>query len=322
MAVELPAAVSRRSAVRLPENERRLAVIVPIHNEVPNILPFYTRARAALEGIGGLTSWNLVFCNNGSDDESLEEVLRLRTADSRVKVVTLSKNFGYHSALLAGLSIVDTDLYAMIDVDCEDPPELLSTFFTKLLEGAELVYGIRSQRDEPRWITKLREAFYALNRRVADSEVVMWMAEFSMMTRQVRDAILVARTTYPFIRAEMGYVGFTRVGVSYRRAKRERGTSHYNLFRMTRFAVAGILSSTTFPLRVTLYLALLVAGAYPVSVWLFGLSPEAAASLASILSLYFLLVTVPFLALYLARTYKNGIHRPLFIVDWHHTHLD
>ncbi len=300
----------------------RLAVVVPVHNEALNIQPFYDRARAALDGIPGLAGWQLVFCNNGSEDESLERVLRLRDTDARVKVITLSRNFGYHPALLAGLSSVDADLYAMIDVDCEDPPELLPTFVAKLVEGAELVYGIRSHREEPRSITKLRETFYALNRRIADSEIVMWMAEFSMMTRQVRDAILSPRTTYPFIRAEMGYTGFKRVGVPYLRAKRERGTSHYNLFRMTRFAIAGILSSTTFPLRFTLYWAIVLAVGYPMCVWLLGLSAEGAARLASILSFYFLLLTIPVVALYLARTYKNGIYRPLFIIDWHRTHLN
>ena len=305
----------------LPENERRLAVIVPIHNEVVNIEPFYARAKTALEGMSGLSSWRLVFCNNGSEDDSLAEVLRLRSVDQRVNVITLSKNFGYHSALLAGLSSVDSDLYAIIDVDCEESPELLPEFFSHILHGCELAYGIRSQREEPGWITKLRETFYALNRRVADSEIVMWMAEFSLMTRQVRDAILMARTTYPFVRAEMGYVGFTRVGIPYLRAKRERGASHYNLFRMTRFAIAGILSSTTFPLRFTLYWAILTAAGYPLAVWMLRLSAEGAARLASVLSLYFLLVTVPFVALYLARTYKNGIARPVFIIDWHRTHL-
>lgn len=105
-----------------------LAVIVPVHNEAINIRPFFDRARTALDGIQGLAGWQIVFCNNGSDDESLDEVLRLRDADARVKVITLSKNFGYHAALLAGLSTVDADLHAMIDVDCEDPPESLSTF--------------------------------------------------------------------------------------------------------------------------------------------------------------------------------------------------
>ena len=300
----------------------RLAVIVPIRNEATNIQPFYARARAALDGIQGLSSWQLVFCNNGSEDESLELVLRLRGDDQRVKVITLSKNFGYHSALVAGLSNVDADLYAMIDVDCEDPPELLSTFYEKLVEGAELAYGIRSERDEPRVITALRRVFYLLNRRIADSEIIMWMGEFAMMTRQVRDAVLAPRTTFPFVRAEMGYVGFSRTGVPYRRAKRARGRSHYNLFTMTKFAVAGILSSTTFPLRFTVYCAVALGVLYPMLVWFMRFSMATAAQLATIMSFYFLLVSVPFVALYVARTYRNGINRPVYIVDWRRTELD
>jgi len=316
---------SHKFFVERPEavvEERHLAVIVPIHNEAGNIGPFYARAKAALESILGLGSWQIVFCNNGSEDDSLSEVLSLHEMDPRVKVITLSKNFGYHGALVAGLSTVEADLYMIIDVDCEDPPELLPTFYQHVLGGAELVYGIRSRRDEPALITYLRKLFYALNRKVADSEIVMWMGEFSMMTRQVRDAILLPRTTFPFLRAEMGYVGFKRVGVPYLRAKRERGISHYSLLSMTKFAIGGMLSSTTFPLRLIFYCAYVVGIGYLLIVWLMNLSIDRATMLASILSLYFLLVSVPFIALYLARTYRNGIYRPIFIIDRHRTYLE
>jgi len=302
-------------------DERHLAVIVPIHNEALNIRPFYARAKVSFDSIPELASWQIVFCNNGSDDDSLSEVLSLHEDDPRVKLITLSKNFGYHGALIAGLSTIQADLYVVIDVDCEDPPELVPTFYRHVLEGAELVYGIRSQRDEPKLISYLRKLFYSLNRKVADSEIVMWMGEFSMMTRQVRDAILVPRTTFPFLRAEMGYVGFKRVGVPYLRAKRERGVSHYNLLSMARFAIGGILSSTTFPLRLIFYSACVAGIGYPLIVWLMNLSVERATMVAGILSLYFLLVSVPFIALYLARTYRNGIYRPLFIIDRHRTYL-
>lgn len=300
---------------------RRLAVIVPVHNETISIRPFYEKTKAVLEKMIELESWSVVFCNNGSDDDSLAEIMKLRDTDQRVKVITLSKNFGYHGALIAGLSTIEADLYAIIDVDCEDPPDLLPAFLSQIEGGAELVYGIRSKRSESVFITFFRKVFYALNRKLADSEIVMWMAEFSMMTRQVRDAVLLPRTTFPFLRAEMGYVGFHRVGIPYARGKRLHGRSHYNLWSMTKFAIAGILSSTTFPLRLTFYCACVLAVCYPLIVWLFEISAERAAWLASIFSLYFLLVTLPFIALYLARTYRNGIYRPVFIVDWHRTHL-
>ena len=300
----------------------KLSVIVPVHNEEANIRLFYERSLPILEGLVGLTSWEVVYVNNGSEDRTSEEVLRLRSLDPRVKLVTLSRNFGYHGALVAGLSSCDSDLYAMIDVDCEDPPELLGKFYESIQAGAQLAYGIRSNRDESRWVTLCRKLFYGLNRRVADSEIVMWMAEFAMMTRQVRNAILLPHTTYPFLRAEMGYVGFRRIGIPYLRAKRVSGRSHYGLGRMTKFAVAGILSSTTFPLRLVLYLAAGLAIAFPIACLVLELRLAQMAMVAAVLCLYYVLVTLPFIALYLARTYKNGVARPIFVVNQAETFLD
>jgi dolichol-phosphate mannosyltransferase len=298
----------------------KLQVIVPARNEERNVPYFYERARAGLDRLD--LDWNIVFLNNASADGSLEEMLKLRARDPRVKVITMSRDFGYHAALVAGLSMLEGDYYAIVDVDCEDPPELVVDFYKALREGAEVAYGVRSNRDEPRLVTFGRRLFYVANRGVADSEIVMWMGEFAMMTRQVRDALVAPRTTFPFIRAEMGYVGFARTGVPYQRARRVHGQSHYNLWRMSRFAIAGILSGSTFPLRFVLYLAAFLGAAFPLAVAALGLSADAATRVAVFVGLYFLLVSVPFIALYLARAYKNGVARPVFVVDRTKTYLE
>lgn len=121
--------------------------------------------------------------------------------------------------------------------------------------------------------------------------------------------------------AEMSYVGFERTGIPYLRAKRTYGESHYNLWRMARSAVGGILASSTFPLRLILYLAAFIGLAFPVAVLAFGLSAEASTRLGVIGAFYFLLVSVPFIALYLARAYKNGVGRPVFVIDRDRTFL-
>lgn len=299
----------------------KLAVIVPVYNERANILPFYQRIRPVLESLPGLDDWNLVFVNDGSSDGSLDGILNLRSRDGRVKVITLARNFGYHSVLVAGLSQVESDLYAIVDVDCEDPPELLAQFHEALRNGAQVAYGIRSNREEPGLLTLGRKLFYHLNRRVADSEVIIWMAEFVMMTKQVRDAILAPHTTYPFLRAEIGYVGFKRVGVPYVRAGRQHGKTHYSLLRMTRFAVAGILSSSTFPLRLVLYLAAAIALLFPAAVFVLQLTSGQTVALAVLLCFYYLIVSIPLISIYLARTYKNVVSRPVFIIDKEETFL-
>src|SRR5262245_55191741 len=196
-------------------DRKRLTVIVPAHNEEQNVPYFYGRVRTALDSLTDVDS-SILFINNSSTDGTLDAVCRLRETDPRVKVITLSRNFGYHAGLVAGLSSVESDYYAIVDVDCEDPPELLAEFYRAIAGGAQVAYGIRSKRDEPGLITLGRKLFYVANRRVADSEIVMWMGEFAMFTRQVRDAVLTPRTTFVSVRAELGYVGFRRVGIEYR----------------------------------------------------------------------------------------------------------
>jgi dolichol-phosphate mannosyltransferase len=298
---------------------RTLAVIVPVYNEDGNITPFYERARKVLDSLP--IASQIVFVNDGSSDGSLERIREIRARDERVKVISLSRNFGYHAVLLAGLSLISADLYAMIDVDCEDPPELLRDFHTAVEGGADVAYGIRSNRVEPVFVTFFRRLFYYLNKGIADSDIVVWMAEFAMLTRQVRDAIIAPHTTYVFLRAEIGYAGFVRVGVPYIRQPRTSGETHYNLLNMTRFAVSGFLASSTFPLRLILYVAILAAVLFPLIVALARLGPESAASLASVATFYFALLAMSTVALYLARTYKNGVARPVFIVDKNKTHL-
>ena len=299
---------------------RSLAVIVPLYNDLGNVSPFFDRARKVLDELPEL-SWQIVFVNDGSSDGSYERACELHRADGRVKVVSLSRNFGYHAVLLAGLSLVAADLYVMIDVDCEDPPELLAEFAVAIDGGADVAYGIRSNRLESAPVTFFRRLFYYLNRRIADSDIVVWMSEFAMVTRQVRDAIIAPHTTYVFLRAEIGHAGFVRVGVPYVRGKRSWGTSHYSLWRMTRFAVAAFLASSTFPLRFILYLAAFVAVLFPVTSLLLGLGPTGIAVLAAVATFYFALIAFSTLALYLARTYKNGVARPVFIVDKNKTFL-
>ena len=299
---------------------RSLAVIVPLYNDVGNVMPFFERARAALELVPTI-SWEIIFVNDGSTDGSFERARELQGADGRVKVISLSRNFGYHAVLLAGLSLVAADLYVMIDVDCEDPPELLGEFATAIDAGADIAYGIRSNRIESAPVTFFRRLFYYVNQRIADSDTVVWMSEFAMITRQVRDAIIAPHTTYVFLRAEIGHAGFVRVGVPYVRGVRSWGASHYSLWRMTRFAVAAFLASSTFPLRFILYLAATAGLLFPIVALLLGLGATGLATLAAVATFYFALVALSTIALYLARTYKNGVARPVFIVDKNRTFL-
>ncbi len=293
--------------------KQKLAVIVPIYNDEDCVLPFYARALPVLESLG--VDWEIVFVNDASKDASLARIQEVRKLDPRVKAITFSRNFGYHAAHLAGIASVSADLYAMIHPDLEDPPELLANFYQAIQNGAQTAYGIRSQREEPDWVIFCRGMFYRINQLIADSPIILWMAEFSMMTRHVRDAVIAPRTTFPFLRAEMSYIGLRMVGVPYLRVKRPLGASHYSLWRMVQFAIGGFLSSSTFPLRFCLYLSVLMAASYPLLWAGFRWSLATASQVASIYTFLFVIATVPMLALYLARTYKNVTGRAVYHID-------
>ena len=293
--------------------KKRLAVVVPCHNETTNVEPFYEVAKQALDALP--LDWSLLFVNDASTDDTLGKILALRAKDPRVKVATLSRNFGYHAALVAGLSNADADLYAIVDVDGEDPPDMLVKFYAEIEKGAHTVYGIRSERPEPAHIVFCRWLFYWINQRIADGPIRLWMAEFSMFSRTVRDSILVSRSTYPFLRAEMTYVGLGMVGIPYARQPRLRGASHYNLPRLVQFAVGGFLASSTFPLRASLYLSAGFAALYALLIVALRLSLVEAGALAGVMGFLFLLATLPMLALYLARTYHNVTARPVYFLD-------
>jgi dolichol-phosphate mannosyltransferase len=160
-----------------------------------------------------------------------------------------------------------------------------------------------------------RGLFYWINRQIADFPTLLWMAEFVMITRTVRDAVVANKSAFPFVRSEIAYAGLKAVGIPYFRASRKHGLSHVNFRGMAEFAVWGFLTSSTFPLRFTLYLSALVMLLFVIGVLSLGMTLAQSAAWAVLFGFAYLLVTIPVLSVYVARTYKNSLARPLFILD-------
>ena len=307
------------AARTVPAGRPRISIICPVFNEAQTIPIFYDRISAVLQPLRDRYDFELLFLNNRSSDGTLEVLKDLRRRDASVQIITLSRNFGYQASVQAGMSYASGDGIIVIDVDCEDPPELIPAFLAKWQEGYDVVCGIRMERAE-RWVVKkLRNVFYHLLRLTADMDIVLYMAEFALISAVVRDAILNNKNTFPFLRAEIGYAGFSRYEFAYNRQARVAGRTHYNFLRMLSFAAAGLLTSSTFLMRLAAYLlpvvialnALLVVSDHPLAF---------RALVASDLSYIALLITIQ--GVYLARVYKNAMGRPIFIVDPRHTYLD
>ena len=301
----------------------KISLVCPVYNEEDIISLYYERFQKATSCLRDRYSIEMIFVNNCSSDDTLAIARDLHSHDSSVQVISLTRNFGYQASVLCGLTFATGEAIVVNDVDCEDPPELISRFVEKWEEGNDIIYGIRKKRPEFWGLVLCRKLFYRLTRAIADHDFILDMAEFSLITRRVRDEVITIKTTFPFIRNELGYVGFRQAGISYDREKRIGGKSHYNLARMTKFAIAGILTASTFPLRLTAYLAapLFLLNLFAIAFCF--LSPGSLPlEFIFLLNSLFLISSVTFLSTYMARIYKNGIQRPVFIIDWKNTILN
>lgn len=296
------------------QRNKLVSIICAVHNEEKTVQLFYDRLKNIINDLN--YDFEIIFTNNRSTDSTLSIIQQLIKTDPRIKVLTFSRNFGYQCSVQAGMTYAKGDCMITIDVDCEDPPELIPAFLHKWEEGFDIVYGIRTNRPESKLLIGMRNLFYKILRFTADTEIILNMAEFGLIANYVRDGIIDNTNTFPFLRTEIAYSGFKRFGVKYDREKRIAGETHYNFWRMAIFAVGGILSSSTFPFRLAVFVFPLVIT--------FNLLMLIADILLG--GLYFKLLTVfDFLyvsllltthGIYLARIYKNGLGRPLYIVDW------
>lgn len=290
-----------------------ISIVCPVYNEQACVPIFYERLRAAVLPLRDRYDFELLFANNASTDGTLDAILRLRGADPEVQVLTYARNYGYEASIATGLRHARGDAIVAIDVDGEDPPEMIPQFVAEWERGADVVYGQRDRRIEFVGMHLARKAFYRLNRLLADSEIVLDMGEFYLVSARVRDAILLNRSTKPFLRSEIGYVGFRRTGISYTRQPRVAGASHHNLWRAADLAMAGFLTSSTFPLRLSAYA--LPALVFVNVAMLMGDRFQALVVIDLLYVAFFLSMA----CLYLGRTYKDVVQRPVTVVDWAHS---
>jgi dolichol-phosphate mannosyltransferase len=296
---------------------KTLTVICPVYNEEITIPLFYKRLRAVFDSLRGRYFTQLIFTDNASSDRSQQIISDLCDGDPEVSIITLSRNFGYQSSVECGLRHAAGDLIVVIDVDCEDPPEMIATFLEHHQTGGyDIVYGERTDRPEWFLMKQGRKLFYRFTRSVADDAFILDMAEFCLMTAEVRDAIMKDNNSFPFIRSSIGRIGFKSKGIAYARHPRVAGKTHYNFRRIAIFAIAGILSSTTFPLRLPAYvlpfwlLLMLVIGVTGVVV-----GGSRCITLLLLVAFTYFGFILAFISIYVARIYKNGLSRPNFVID-------
>jgi glycosyltransferase involved in cell wall biosynthesis len=295
---------------------KRITIICPVHNEALVIPLFFERINVVINMLTSRYQVQLLFINNASTDATLVVLKELSNSYPFIFFISLSANFGYQKSIECGLRNAKGDIFAFIDVDCEDPPEMLLDFVKAYEKGYDIVYGERLDRHENFLIKWFRNFFYRIARSVADDDFILYMAEFSLFTSEVRDALIIDSSSFPFIRSSIARVGFSRFNIPYKRQLRIAGKTHYNFLSMTIFAVSGILASSTLALRLPIYLLPF----WLVSTFFLGALQIKTGSpwfllINILLASLYVGWTIAFMALYVARSYKNGLGRPNFIIN-------
>jgi dolichol-phosphate mannosyltransferase len=243
-----------------------LSVVIPLYDEQDAILELHFRLTAAL-GAPDL-DYELIFVNDGSRDETPNILGAIQSKDPRVVVLNLSRNFGHQAAICAGIDHARGEAVAVMDGDLQDPPELIPEFVQLWRAGYDVVYAIRRHRKEGLLKRFSYGAFYRLLSLTSDLEIPLDSGDFGLMNRRVVDSLKKLPERMRFVRGLRTFVGFRQVGLPYERSARGAGDPKYKLRHLIGLAVDGLMSFSSFPLRIVTYIGLGVAGlAFVLAIW-------------------------------------------------------
>jgi polyisoprenyl-phosphate glycosyltransferase len=300
-----------------------LSILVPVYNESGAPQLFVAAVEAALALAPDLAV-EFVFVNDGSVDDTLRELLNLRSVHGKIKVVDLSRNFGKEAALTAAIDHCTGDIVVPMDVDLQDPPELLPRLIEEWRTGFDVVLAKRRSRPSDSLFKRASaSAFYRLHNALAEASIEENVGDFRLMDRAVIAALRRLPESRRFMKGLFAWVGFSTTIVGYERPPRAVGSTKFNGWRLWNLALEGVTSFTTIPLRVWTYLGGTVAllsfayGSYLVIRTLVrGIDVPGYASV--FVAVVFLgglqLVGIGVLGEYLGRTYMESKQRPVYIV--------
>lgn len=295
-----------------------LSVVVPAYNEEKVIVEFHRRLGAVLDKLA-LNS-EVVYVNDGSRDNTLNLLKGLLAADSRVRIVDLSRNFGKEHAMTAGLDKAEGEAVIVIDADLQDQPELIPEMIAKWQEGFDVVLMKRTSRKGESFVKKFTATmFYKFIRKISYINIPENVGDFRLMSRKVIDALKNCGEETRFMKGLFAWVGFKTYTIEYERDGRLAGNTTWNYWKLWNFALEGITSFSTVPLKVATYLGV---GVVSFAV-LFGLGDFLMPALSDngllIFCITFIggiqLIILGILGEYLSRIFLESKKRPLYIID-------
>ena len=238
---------------------KKITILVPCHNEEASLPLLYDELRRLMDSQTGYV-WQVLLIDDGSSDGTLRLMRDLRRTDVRICYVSLSRNFGKESAMLAGFDNASGDCLVIIDADLQHPPSLIPDMIRMWEEGYEDVYARRVTRGrEPWWRRRLSLMYYKLLQRMTDVEVLENVGDFRLLDRKCVEALRTMRETQRYTKGMFCWMGFRKKEIVFEQRDRAAGTSSWNLLKLVNRAVDGITSFTVAPLRISTMLGLAVS---------------------------------------------------------------
>jgi len=300
-----------------------LSVIIPIYNEEANIPALYDRLCRVLDAMR--VSYELIFVNDGSRDQSLALIHTLAGGNPRVRYINFSRNFGHQIAVTAGLDLSSGVVAVIIDADLQDPPELIPELYQKLQQGYEVVYAKRrSRQGESTAKILTAKLFYRILTNITNISIPVDTGDFRVISRKVVEALKQMPEQNKFIRGQISWIGYRQTCVEYDRAERAGGATGYTYSKMIRLALDGITGFSDAPLKAATISGFLVSSiAFLVMLYTLyarfvshDYQPGWASLMISILFLGGVqLIAVGIIGEYIARLSANVRQRPLYIIS-------
>lgn len=302
-----------------------LSAIVPCFNEEENIEDFYQEFLKVVPTFKEQNvDYELVFVDDGSNDNTVGEIKKLAAADERVHMVSFSRNFGKEAGIYAGLKKAKGDYIVFLDADLQDPPALLPEMFGYIKEGYDSVATRRvNRKGEPLIRSFFARCFYRLMKKISKTEIVDGARDYRLMTRQVADAILSMGEYNRFTKGIFGWVGYETKWIEFENVERKKGETKWSFWKLLIYSLEGITSFSTAPLAIAAFMGLffcLIAFIAIIFVFvramLFGDPTSGWPSMVCIILLIagIQLFCIGIVGQYLAKTYLEVKNRPLYLV--------
>jgi len=308
-------------------NKRLLTVITPVFNEEEVIHAFYERTRAALDKIAEYYETRILFVVDRCTDNTVDILRKIAERDSWVQVLTLSSRFGHQMALLAGIDYaIDADVIVMMDSDLQHPPELIPELLRQHDLGNDVVFTVRKDGENVGRLRKMVGGlFYRLLGYLSNVKISENTADFRLVSRRVAKILRTQiRERNMFLRGLFSWIGFNQTSIEYAAAKRAAGKSKYSFSRMINLGIAGILSFSTKPLKLSIFIGMglaamsFVLGAITVVEYFIDKTiPSGWTTIVTLLLLFsgVQMIFIGLLGAYIGGIYEEVKARPHYIVD-------